>query len=254
MTLTAGSLLFLCAAGFVAAAVDSIAGGGGIISLPAILAAGVPPHMALGTNKFASSWGTLTSTFKFAKSGNVTFPLVKYQIPCTILGSALGVRTVLNLDERFLNTLIVVMIFTVTLYTVSKKDFGQGDKSRPLTRGRIGAGMLFAFALGFYDGFFGPGAGSFLIFLFISIFGFDFTVAAGNSKMLNFVSNMVSLILFAAGGKIVYLAGIPMALSMVGGAWVGSHIAIANGAKVIKPIFVTIALLLVVKLVWQVVA
>jgi len=105
--------------------------------------------------------------------------------------------------------------------------------------------------LGFYDGFFGPGTGTFLIFSFISVFGFDFTAAAGNSKILNFVSNIVSLILFAISGKIVYLAGIPMAISMVLGAWVGTHIAIKNGVKIIKPIFITIALFLTVKLIYQ---
>lgn len=254
MTLTLSTLLFLCAAGFLAAAVDSIAGGGGIISLPAIIAVGVPPHLALGTNKFASTCASLTSTLKFAKSKKITFELVKYQIPCTILGSALGVQTVLHLDEKFLNGLIVVLVFTVAIYTSFKKDFGQVDRLQEITPRKIIFGMVFAFALGFYDGFFGPGTGSFLIFLFISIYGFDFTVAAGNGKILNFVSNIVSLILFAVGGKIVYLAGIPMALSMIFGAWVGTHIAITNGAKVIKPIFITIALLLVVKLVWQAVA
>ncbi len=111
--------------------------------------------------------------------------------------------------------------------------------------------MVFAFALGFYDGFFGPGTGSFLIFLFISVYGFDFTIAAGNGKILNFTSNIVSLTLFAIGGKIVYLAAIPMALSMIAGAWVGTHIAIKNGARIIKPIFVTIALALVVKLIFK---
>lgn len=254
MSLTLSSLIFICVAGFLAAAVDSIAGGGGIISLPAIIAVGVPPHLALGTNKFASTCASLTSTLKFAKSKKITFGLVKYQIPCTIIGSALGVQTVLNVDEKFLNVMIVVLIFTVAIYTSFKKDFGQVDRLQVITNRKIVFGMVFAFALGFYDGFFGPGTGSFLIFLFISIFGFDFTVAAGNGKILNFVSNIVSLILFALGGKIVYLAGIPMALSMILGAWVGTHIAITNGAKVIKPIFVTIALLLVVKLVWSAVA
>lgn len=254
MTLTLNTVIFLCVAGFFAAAVDSIAGGGGLISLPAIIAAGVSPHLALGTNKFASTCASLTSTLKFAKSQKITFNLVKYQIPCTILGSALGVQTVLKVDEKFLNVLIVVLVFTVAIYTIFKKDFGQVDRQQVITRRKIIFGMVFAFALGFYDGFFGPGTGSFLIFLFISIYGFDFTVAAGNGKILNFVSNIVSLILFALGGKIVYLVGIPMAISMIFGAWVGTHIAITNGAKVIKPIFITIALLLIVKLAWQAVA
>lgn len=244
-------ILFLCVAGFVAATIDSIAGGGGIISLPALIAAGVPPQMALGTNKFASTCASFTSTAKFARSGKIHFKLVRWQIPCTALGAALGVRTVLHLNESFLNAFIVVMIFAVALYTVLKKDFGATDAFSGLTGGKIAVGMAFAFVLGFYDGFFGPGTGSFLIFLFIRVFGFDFTVAAGNGKILNFTSNIVSLVLFAIGGKIVYLAGIPMAVFMVAGAWLGTHIAVKNGAKVIRPIFLTIALALIVKLVWQ---
>lgn len=251
MELTVEIVLFICAAGFLAAAVDSIAGGGGMISLPAIIAAGVPPHLALGTNKFASSFASFTSTLKFASSGNIHFKLIKYQIPCTILGAALGVQTVLAIDERYLQMLIVVLIFAVAIYTTFKKDFGQVDNFKGLTPLNIGSGMFFAFALGFYDGFFGPGTGSFLIFLFISVFGFDFTSAAGNGKILNFVSNIVSLILFALGGKIIYLVGIPMAISMIFGAYVGTHIAINNGPKVIKPIFITIAAALIVKLVYQ---
>ena len=246
-------ILFLCIAGFLAAFVDSIAGGGGLISLPALIAAGVPPHLALGTNKFASTCASLTSTLKFAHSGKILFRLVRWQIPCTALGAALGVRTVLRLDEAFLNLLIVFLVFGVALYTVLKKDFGKTDRFSGLTATNLAIGMTFAFVLGFYDGFFGPGTGSFLIFLFIRVFGFDFAAAAGNGKILNFTSNVVSLALFALGGKIVYMAGLPMAVFMVAGAWVGTHVAVRNGARVIRPIFVTIALALMGKLVWQMV-
>lgn len=248
------TIVFLAVAGFVAAAIDSIAGGGGIISLPAIIAAGVPPHLALGTNKFASSCASLTSTVKFAFSGKIDWKLVRWQIPCTFVGAALGVRTVLAVDEKILNFMIVALVFAVAIYTILKRDFGKKDNFRGLTRGNVSMGMGFAFALGFYDGFFGPGTGSFLIFLFIGIYGYDFTRAAGNGKILNFASNVVSLVLFALGGKIVYAAAVPMALAMIAGAWFGTHIAITKGAKVIKPIFVTIATALIVKLVWQAVA
>lgn len=244
-------VIFLCVAGFLAAFVDAIAGGGGLISLPALIAAGVPPHLSLGTNKFAATCASLTSTLKYAHSGKILFRLVRWQIPCTVLGAALGVSTVLQLDASILNLLIVTMVFGVALYTVLKRDFGQTDQFTGLTPKRIAAGMVFAFALGFYDGFFGPGTGSFLIFLFIRVFGFDFASAAGNGRILNFVSNAVSLLLFAIGGKIVYLAGIPMALFMIAGAWAGTHVAVRNGAKLIRPIFVTIALALAGKMIWQ---
>ena len=244
-------VFFLCGAGFLAAFVDSIAGGGGLISLPALIAAGVPPHLALGTNKFASTCGSLTSSLKFARSGKIMLRLVRWQIPCTALGAAIGVRTVLHLNDAVLNWLIVALVFSVALYTVIRKDFGLEDRFDGLTSRSILIGMGFAFLLGFYDGFFGPGTGSFLIFLFIRVFGFDFSSAAGNAKVLNFTSNIVSLVLFAIGGKIVYLAGLPMAVFMVAGAWTGTHVAVRNGARVIRPIFVTIALALMGKLVWQ---
>jgi len=243
--------IFLCLAGFIAAAVDSIAGGGGLISLPAILAVGVPPHLALGTNKFASTCASFTSTLTFAKSKKIYMPLIKYQIPCTLVGASLGVYTALKLDPAMLQMMILFLIFAVAIYTIIKKDFGAEDKFQGLDKKNIILGCLFAFGLGFYDGFFGPGTGSFLIFLFISVFGFDFTIAAGNGKILNFVSNVTSLVLFAISGNIMYMAGIPMAIFMILGARVGTKIAIKNGAKVIKPIFVTIALVLTAKLLYQ---
>lgn len=245
------NVVFLCIASFAAAAVDSIAGGGGLISLPAILAVGVPPHLALGTNKFASSFGSFTSAFTFIRSGKVFVPLMKFTLPCTLVGSVLGVLTALKIDQRFLQIIILVLIFATAIYTIAKKDFGSENKFTGLTRKNIIQGGIFAFGLGFYDGFFGPGTGSFLIFLFISVFRFDFTIAAGNSKVLNFTSNIASLLMFALNGKILYLAGIPMALAMIVGARVGSKIAIKNGAKIIKPIFVTIALALTMKLLYS---
>jgi uncharacterized membrane protein YfcA len=243
--------VFLCVAGFAAAAVDSIAGGGGLISLPAIMAVGISPHMALGTNKFASTWASFTSTLTFARSKKIFMPLVKYQLPCTLIGAAMGVNTALKIDQAVLQVMILVLVFVVAVYTILKKDFGSEDRFKGLTRVNIFYGCIFAFALGFYDGFFGPGTGSFLIFLFISIFGFDFIISAGNGKILNFVSNLTSLVLFALNGEIRYLAGIPMAIAMIFGARLGTKIAIKNGAKVIKPIFITMALLLTVKLLYQ---
>lgn len=243
-------VLFLCFAGFIAAAVDSIAGGGGLINLPAILAAGVPTHYALGTNKFASSFGAFTSAYTFTRSGKVFIPLMKYTVPCTLAGSVLGVLTALRIDQRFLQIIILVLVFATAVYTIVKKDFGSEDKFQGLTRKSILKGCAFAFGLGFYDGFFGPGTGSFLIFLFIKVFGFDFTIASGNSKVLNFVSNITSLLMFAINGKIYYMVGIPIAFAMIAGARVGSKVAIKNGAKVIKPIFVAIALALAVKLLY----
>lgn len=242
------NIVFLCLAGFFAAMVDSIAGGGGIISLPAYLLAGVPTHIALGTNKFSSTAGSFTSSLKFIKSGKVNFTIIKYLIPFTLIGSVLGVNTVLKLDQKYLSTLVLVLIVFVGFYTLFSKNIGLEDNLKPKTSSRLFMGILLAFSLGFYDGFFGPGAGSFLIFGLINIFGFNFIKASGNAKVLNFVSNISALVMFAFRGQIYYLVGLPVAIFMVAGAHVGTHLALKNGAKLIKPIFVTMSLAVAVKL------
>ena len=244
-------LAILCSLAFLAAAVDAIAGGGGLISLPALLLVGVPPHLALGTNKFASTTGSLNSSVTFARSGKVYFPLVKWQIPFTFVGAALGGFAVLHVSSDFLNKVVPVLILLVGLYTVFHKNMGLEANFQGLTRIRLAGGFLFAFAIGFYDGFFGPGTGSFLIFLFIALFGFDFVTSSANAKVLNFVSNLVSLILFAWNGKILYAYGIPMAIFMLIGSQVGTKLAIRKGATLVKPIFITMSLLVAAKLIYQ---
>lgn len=242
------NLVFLCLAGFFAALVDSIAGGGGIISLPAYLFAGVPTHIALGTNKFSSTAGSLTSSYKFIKSGNVNFSILKYLIPFTLVGATLGTNTVMKVNQNFLSTLVLILILFVGIYTLISKNIGLIDRNFSVTRHRLFLGILLAFSLGFYDGFFGPGTGSFLIFGIISIFGFNFVKASANAKILNFVSNISSLVMFALKGQIYYLVGLPVAVAMIAGAHVGTRMALKNGSKFIKPIFVTMSLAVALKL------
>ncbi|MDA8441382.1 MAG: TSUP family transporter [Peptococcaceae bacterium] len=237
--------------GFLAAAVDAIAGGGGLISLPALLFVGVPPHMALGTNKFASTCASLNSSVTYARSGKTYLPLVKWQIIFTFFGAVLGVISVLALSSDFLNKAVLIMILAVGIYTLARKNLGMHDNFQGLTSRKIAIGCCFALLLGFYDGFFGPGTGSFLIFCFITIYGFDFLSASANAKALNFTSNLAALILFAWNGKIVFSFGIPMALAMILGSVCGTKLAIKQGAKLVKPIFVTMSLLVAAKLGYQ---
>ena len=241
-------LLFVCAAGFTAAFIDSIAGGGGIISIPAIMAIGIPTHIALGTNKFGASFGAFASTLTFSKSKKIYFPLIKYLVPFTLIGAVLGVKTVLSINENVLQIIILILVFVIAIYTLIKKNIGSSNDFTGLTKKNIFYGCILAFALGFYDGLFGPGTGSFLIFAFISIYKFDFSLSAGNGRILNFFSGIASLVTFAINGSVNYLIGIPFAISMILGAFAGTKIAIKNGAKVIKPIFITMALVLTIKM------
>ena len=251
MELSLIKLIFLCAAGFIAAFVDSIAGGGGLISVPAYILAGFPPHYALGTNKFSATCGSMFSSITFFKHGKIMVQFVKYIIPFTFIGAILGTKSVLAMNQEFLYPLVSLLILAVGLYTVFKKDIGLINEFKLETKRQIAVGMFIAFIMGFYDGFFGPGTGSFLIFLFIKFFKMDFIAAAGNGKLLNFVSNITSLTVFALSGKILFLYGIPVGISMIFGAIFGTKVAINKGASFIKPIFIIMSFAVFIKLVWQ---
>jgi uncharacterized membrane protein YfcA len=244
-------VIFLCLGGFLASFVDSIAGGGGLISMPVLLISGLPTHLALGTNKFASSCGSFTSTYRYYKSGKTNVALLKKLLPFTILGCILGVKCVLSISDEFLNLLVFIMIVAVTIYTYTKKDLGTEDKFKELTDKNIKLGMLMAFLLGFYDGFFGPGTGTFLTFALIKIYGFDFLHASANTKILNFTSNFIALILFMFSGQILYTVAIPFAISMIIGGYIGAKLAIKKGSTVIKPIFLVMAFGVAIKLIYQ---
>lgn len=241
-------VIYLCFFGFLAQFVDSIAGGGGLISIPALFAFGVPPHFALGTNKFGAMFGTVSSSIAFIRSKNIHKELLMYMIPCTILGAVLGVNTVLMINQKILNAIVLVLLLVVCAYTVLKKDMGSEDRFTGMSRKNIVIGCAIALSLGFYDGFFGPGAGSFLIFSFITFLGFNFLQSCGNGKILNACSGVTSFIVFALHGKVIYSIGIPLAMSMIVGALVGTRLAISNGAKLIKPIFILISISFIIKL------
>jgi uncharacterized protein len=245
-------IVLVCCAGFIAAIIDSIAGGGGLITVPALLAAGVPPHMALGTNKFCSTPAAFSSVLQFMKSKKTNMELLKYLVPFTLTGALLGSNSVLSIDENILRSLVLALILFVGLYTVFSKSIGAENKFSGLSGRNVAAGILLAFTLGFYDGFFGPGTGSLLLFGFIKVFGFDFVNAAGNAKVLNFTSNIAALAIFAFHGQIDFLIAFPMALSMILGARLGTVLAINKGPRLIKPIFVSMTLAAGAKIALQV--
>ena len=244
-------ILFLCAAGFLAAFVDSIAGGGGLISLPSFLIAGLNPYFALGTNKFASTTASFTSSIKFASSGKINKRLMTFLAPFTLLGAALGVKTVLRINKKFLSFLVLIMILSVSMYSLFSKNIGKKNNFEGLTKINVPLGMLLAFILGFYDGFFGPGTGSFLIFGMMYIFKFDFVNAAGNSKFLNFISNITSLLMFALNKRIFLLYGIPAAIFMIIGAKAGTELAINKASLLLPPIFLFLSICVSILLVFH---
>lgn len=243
-------IVFLVSIGFVASFIDSVVGGGGLISVPALLSTGLPPAMALGTNKLGGAISSLTSSISFLLSGKMDIKLIKKWFPLSLVGSVAGAYTVRLIPPDFLKPLVIVLLIGVTLYTLVGKKRTARPSGPQLTKQILLAGAFVALALGYYDGFFGPGTGSFLLFAFL-LLGFDFVGAAGNAKALNFASNLGSLVTFALMGNVNVYYGIPMGLAMIAGALVGSRVAIRKGAGYVKPLFVAVTTILIGKQLWD---
>lgn len=246
-----GTLAFLVAAGFVAAFLDSIVGGGGVITLPALLATGMPPHLALGTNKLAATGASAAATFNYARHGVLVLPLVALLVPFSLLGAVLGAATVLRLPGGLVRGLVLGAVVAMTLYVLLRPRFGQEDVFARVDAAGVARGALLALAIGFYDGFLGPGTGSFLLFGLVALLGFGFLRAAAHGRVLNLASNVAALAFFAARGYVDYHVGLPMMAAMLVGGFVGSRFGIRHGSKWIKPLFVAMAGALVARLLWD---
>jgi uncharacterized membrane protein YfcA len=246
-------LFFLIGAGFVAAFIDSVVGGGGLIALPALLFAGLPPGIALGTNKLAGTMSALTSTFSFLVAGKINFRLAGWLFPLSFAGSIGGAYLVKQIPSEFLGPMVAILLVVVTIYTLLKKNWGENSTFTGLQGLKVVGVGIGAMVIGFYDGFFGPGTGSFLIFMFLMV-GLDFVGAAANSKVLNLASNMGSLITFFLLSSVNIYYGLPMGIAMIAGALVGSQVAIRKGAAYVKPLFIIVTVLLIGKQLWNVLA
>lgn len=237
-------LLFL--AGASAGFIDSIAGGGGLITLPVLLSLGLAPQDALGTNKFQSSFGSFTATAYHIRKKNIILRDSWIGVGCTLVGAALGAWTVQQIASHTLGKLIPFLLSGILLYTFFTPRLGDIDHPP-----RISTNLFYTLAgvvLGFYDGFFGPGVGSFWAIAFVSLLGYNLSRATGYTKLMNFTSNIVSLAVFAIGGHVLPLSGVTMAAGQIVGARIGSHFVIKKGAPFIRPVFVSVVVIIVVKL------
>jgi uncharacterized membrane protein YfcA len=233
---------------FIAGFVDSIAGGGGLISLTSYAAIGLPAHMALGTNKFSSVFGTFVSMCRFAKNGHIQWHAAAFSVAGALGGSALGARLALSFDERALKVLLVAAVPVVALFLLFKKDFGKQERSVPKRRVAIIA-FTVSMAIGAYDGFFGPGAGTFMIMAYTSVLGLGLLKACGNAKLVNFSSNLAAVVTFLIGGNVRFAIGIPCALCGILGGYVGAGLAMKKGVRIVKPFMLFIIAVLLVKIV-----
>lgn len=244
-TITATDLAIVLPFIFIAGLIDSIAGGGGLISLPAYWSIGIPPHTALGTNKFSSCCGTVFSTARYFHAGMIDVPVAVWSAVAALLGSWLGARVALFVSAVFLNYLLVVLIPSLTVLTLVRKDIGLRDHSANLKLGyRIALGICAGLVIGFYDGFFGPGTGTFLIMIYALLLKYDFVVANANTKVVNLASNVAAVVTFAVAGKVLYSIAVPGALCGIAGNLLGSRMVVKKGNKLIRAIFILALLLL----------
>lgn len=246
MELDIAQYVLLGVMSFFAGFIDSIAGGGGLISLPAYLSLGIPPHFVLGTNKFSSSCGTSFATFRYFRHGSIEPRVAVFSVLGALIGSPVGAKLALLLDERYLKILLIALLPAIAVFMLLRKNFGHSDTSGRWSAVQISllSGAI-GLAIGTYDGFFGPGTGTFLLLAFTGIVGLPLIKASGNAKIVNLSSNIGALVAFLLSGKVIIALGAVAAVFNIAGNWIGSGLAIKRGAKVIKPVFiVSIALLL----------
>ncbi len=244
--------LIVLPAVFLAGLVDSIAGGGGLLSVPAYMAAGLPPHFVLGNNKFSSSFGTLFATLRYHRHGLIDVGVALLSAFFALGGSFLGTSAVLLLSSAFLRWLLVVLVPLVAVFTLANRSLGREDRSADLPRRRkFLVAAPAALLLGFYDGFFGPGMGMFLILFFTLALKYDLVTANANTKVVNLASNVAAVATFVAHGKVIYAIGIPAAVAGIAGNLVGSRMVIRRGGRVIRPVFLFTLLLLFGKVLYD---
>ena len=241
-------LLASCFAGMV----DAIVGGGGLILVPALFATfpTAPPATLLGTNKCASVWGTAFATLKYSRRVDMRWRALLPAAVCALVGSFVGAWTVTQIDPAFLRKTLPFILLAVLIYTLARKDLGRAhEPHQNQNRERLIACAIGAL-IGWYDGFFGPGTGSFFIFLLVRFLGYDFLHASASAKLLNVATNIAAIVLFAMKGHIWWQVGLMMAAANVAGSLVGSHLALKHGTGFVRRVFVIVVGVLIVKTGW----
>lgn len=242
-------LAMLFAAATVAGFVDAIAGGGGLITIPVLLLAQVPPLQALATNKLQASSGSFTASLMVIRRGLVHIADVRTLFICSLIGSVIGTIAVQFMQTKTLDILIPIVLVSIATYFLLAPNAGAIEKKPRLNRSAYQGGVVPA--IGFYDGMFGPGTGSFFSLAGVALRGQSLITATANAKVLNFASNIASLAVFIAGGKVVWTAGAAMIAGQVIGAWGGSHAMVRGGTKLIRPMIVTVCVVMLGRYLWQ---
>ena len=250
------TLMLLCAAAFLAGFVDSVVGGGGLVQLPALLLLlpGADVVTLLGTNKLASLVGTSAAAAQYARHVRVDWRVILPAALAAFAASFSGARAVSVLHPTLLRPLILFLLVVVALWVFARKDFGATHAPRLNHRQQLAGGLAVGAALGFYDGFFGPGTGSFLLFAFVGLFGWSFLSASASAKAVNAATNLSAVLYFGATGHILYGVGLPMAVCNILGAFCGTRLAVLKGNGFVRLFFLGVVGAIILKLGWDTVA
>jgi uncharacterized membrane protein YfcA len=241
------AIALLALTAFAAGIVDAVAGGGGLVTVPALLAAGLPPQLAVATNKGQSTFGAAAALARFQRAGMVDAARARLAFPAAVAGSLVGAALLLVIDPALLRPIIIALLVAVALFTAARRKPPRVEPRIRPERARA-AVVVISLVLGAYDGFFGPGTGTFLIVAFASLLGDGLARASGEAKVVNFASNLSALLLFAARGVVVWRVALPMAAAQLAGATLGAHLAVRRGDVFVRRVVLGVVLALTVKL------
>lgn len=239
--------LIVCPLVFLAGFVDAVAGGGGLISVPAYLFAGLPVHNAIATNKLSSGMGTALATYRFARNGYIVWKRAAFCVVCAILGGSLGAHIALLISDRIFKIIMLVILPPIALYVMRSKAFD--SQKAPLDpRLATSISMVVAFVIGTYDGFYGPGTGTFLILLLTSVAHLKLSDANGIAKVINLTTNLSSLVVYLLNGKVLMILGLTAGCFSLAGNYLGTRLFETKGAKSVKPIMIAVLVLFYIKI------
>ena len=248
MELTLQTFLIVCPLVFLAGLIDAIGGGGGLISLPAYLIAGLPPHLAVGTNKMSSPFGTALATYRFIRAGLVNLKLAVPAVIAAILGSSIGANISLLLPDKVMTYILVIILPVSAFLVMNRKIFNdEGNDCVTLDKRTYITATAAAFIVGIYDGFYGPGTGTFLIIAFTVFAKLDLKMANAQAKVINLTTNVTALIIFLINGQVHLTLGIAAAVCNMTGGYLGAGLALKNGSKIVKPSILLVLFLLALK-------
>lgn len=247
MDLSAAELTALCGAALLAGAVDAIGGGGGLITVPALLAVGLPPHMALATNKGQSVFGSFAALIRYTHAGLVDWAAARVAFPLAIVASALGAALAMSLRSDVLGPTILVLLVAAALVVTFARPAETNSAAAGSARRIVWVMAVGAVLIGAYDGFFGPGAGTLWIALYVGLARLPLARATADAKVVNFASNAAAMAIFARGGLVVWSVALPMAASQLVGGFLGAHLAVRRGDRFIRAVVLLVVAALVFK-------